>query len=224
MGTPRELPVQTKEREGHFDHMRESVLDRTRGEITRLLERWSDGDREALARLMPLVYGELQLLAESYLRRERPDHTFQTSDLVNEAYLRLVDQDRMRWQNRAQFFGIAAQAMRRILVDHARTHHSVKRGGRIRKFSLDKAMMLSADRAPEFLALDDALISLSQIDQPLVQIVELRFFGGLTGEEIAQVLGISASTVARGWRTARAWLYRHLTPTDAAQLWKETVE
>ncbi len=186
-------------------------MDEQAGEVTQLLKAWSDGNEEALAELMPAVYDELHSLAASYLRRERPDHTLQTSALVHEAYLRLVDQKRVRWHNRVHFFGIAAQAMRRILVDHARSQLYAKRGSGVRKLSLDEALTVSAQRAPELIALDDALTSLAAMDPQQARIVELRFFAGLTSEEIGHVLDVSVSTVTRGWRTARAWLYRSLT-------------
>jgi RNA polymerase sigma factor (TIGR02999 family) len=164
---------------------------------------------------LPQVYDELRSLASSYLRRESSGHTLETGALVHEAFLRLVDQERVQWQNRAQFFGIAAQMMRRILVDHARSHLYLKRGGGERKLSLDEALTLSAERAPELVALDEALQDLDTIAPQAARIVELRFFAGLTSEEIAHVLGVSVPTVTRGWRMARAWLYRHLSGEDA---------
>lgn len=189
-------------------------MDEKAGEVTRLLLAWSDGDEHALADLMPRVYDELRSLAASYLRRERPGHTLQTSALVHEAYLRLVDQTRVRWHDRRHFFGIAAQAMRRVLVDHARGHLYAKRGGGARRLSLDEALTAAAESAPELVALDEALDRLAAADPQQAKIVELRFFGGLTGEEIGELLGVSVSTVTRGWRLARAFLYRSLTAGD----------
>ena len=186
------------------------------GDVTGLLEGWRHGDEAALNQLMELIYGELRRLATAYLRRERSDHTLRTSDLVHETYLRLVGQKRTRWQSRAQFFGVAAQMMRRILVNHAHSHLTAKRGRGARKLSLDEAMTVSAERAPELIALDDELRSLAAIDPQQGRIVELRFFGGLTRKEIAQVLGISTATVARKWRMARAWLYHSLTEGDSS--------
>ena len=175
-------------------------------EITRLLLAWSEGDRGALERLLPLVYRELKQIAERYLRRERQDHTLQTTALVHEAYLKLIDQRDVRWQNRAHFFGVAAQAMRRILVDHARSYKTDKRAGV--KISLeDENIDVSEQRAGELLALDDALDKLVQIDPQKSRIVELRFFGGLSIEETAEVLDIGTATVNRQWRLAKAWLY-----------------
>lgn len=177
-------------------------------EVTALLRDWSGGDRQALERLMPLVYGELRRLAASYLRRERPDHTLQPTALVNEAYLRLVDQRSVSWANRAHFFGIAAQLMRRILVDHARRRQAAKRAAVYRVTAT--AGSPSGDRAPELLALDGALSDLEKLDARQARIVELRFFAGLTVEETAEVTGVSPATVKREWRTARAWLRREI--------------
>jgi RNA polymerase sigma-70 factor (ECF subfamily) len=174
-------------------------------EITQLLRAWSNGDKSALDRLVPLVYEELRRIARNYMRRERPGHTLQTSALLNEAYLRLVDQ-KVRWQNRSQFFGIAAQLMRRILVDHARSRIYAKRGGDQPKVPFDEAMSVPVQKAEEILALDDALKTLGTIDPRQSQIVELRFFGGLTIEETAEVLKVSHTIVEREWSLARAWL------------------
>jgi RNA polymerase sigma factor (TIGR02999 family) len=180
-------------------------------EVSQLLLDWSNGSQEALDRLMPLVYDELRRLARHYMSRERPGHTLQTTALVNEAYLRLVDQRQVRWQNRAHFFAIAAQMMRRILVDHARGHAYQKRGGGAhKKIALDEAMVVSEGRAAEVVALDDALKELAAIDPQQSRVVELRYFGGLTIEETAEVLDISPATVKREWSTAKAWLYREL--------------
>jgi RNA polymerase sigma factor (TIGR02999 family) len=177
-------------------------------EVTQLLVAWSNGDRVALDRLMPLVYGELHRLAHHYMTRERPGHSLQTTALVNEAYLRLVDQKQVHWKNRAHFFGIAAQLMRRILVDDARNRARAKRGGNAVKVSLDEGATVAHGRAAELIALDDALLELTAIDPRRSQVVELRFFGGLSVTETAEVLGISPNTVVRDWNMAKAWLYR----------------
>lgn len=177
-------------------------------EVTQLLVAWSDGDRAALDELTPLVYEELHRLARNHMTRERQGHTLQTSALVNEAYVRLIDQRNVRWQNRAQFFSIASRLMRRILVDHARSHHYAKRGGDVRRVSLDEAAVVAQEQAAELLALDDALKSLAAIDPRKCQVIELRFFGGMSVEESAEVLGVSAVTVMRDWSTAKAWLHR----------------
>jgi len=179
-------------------------------EVTELLAAWSRGDRSALERLMPLVENELQLLAHRYLRRERPGHTLQTTALVNEAYLRLVGQREPRWQNRAHFFGIAAQMMRRILIDHARKIRYAKRGGGAPKVSLDEACVLGEERAAELVALDDALQALARVDERKSRVVELRYFAGLSVEETAEVLGVHPDTVTRDWRRAKAFLRREL--------------
>lgn len=179
--------------------------------ITQLLVNWSNGDQTALEKLMPLVYGELRKLAGNYLRRERPGHTLQPTALVNEAYLKLVDQRQAKWQNRAQFFGVAAQLMRRVLVDHARTHQAEKRGGSDHKrLSITSAERLVQQPKVDLLALHEALQDLAKLDVQQEQIVELRFFGGLSIEETAQVLGIGHATVERDWKIARAWLRRRL--------------
>jgi RNA polymerase sigma factor (TIGR02999 family) len=172
---------------------------------------WSEGDQAALDRLLPLVNAELRRLAGRYMRRESPGHTLQTSALVNEAYLRLIDQRQVRWQNRAHFFGIAAQLMRRILIDHARRYHYQKRGGGALRVSLDEAATVTEARAAELLAVDEALERLTALDARKGRIVELRFFGGLSLEETAEVLSISSPTVQREWRAAKAWLHRMLT-------------
>ena len=179
-------------------------------EVTRLLFDWRNGDQEALDRLMPLVYEELRRMASRYMRGERQHHTLQSSALVNEAYLRLVDHTNIDWQNRAHFFGVAAQAMRRVLVDHARTRNVQKRGGGAVKVALDDALDVAEEKAAEIVALDDALGALAAFDERKARVVELRYFGGLTAEEAAEVLGVSLATVEREWRTARAWLLREL--------------
>ena len=183
-------------------------VDKTGSEnITRLLIELTHGDNAAVDRLLPLIYDELRSLAANYLRRERPDHTLQPTALVHEAYLRLVDQTRVNWQNRAHFFGIAAQMMRRILVDHARKHAADKRGGEVHLFSLDENIDKAIERSDELIALDDALKELAEIDEQKARIVELRYFGGLTVEETAEVLNVTPVTIKRHWRAAKAWLY-----------------
>jgi len=179
--------------------------------VTQLLVDWSNGNKAALDQLMPLVYKELRRLASQYLRRERHNHTLQSAALVNEAYLRLVDYSNLRWQDRAQFFGLAAQLMRRILIDHARSHHYAKRGGGAYRVSLDEAAVLSEERASDLVTLDDALTSLEAVDPRKSQVVELRFFGGLNIEETAEVLKLSSMTVQREWRWAKAYLYREIS-------------
>ena len=179
--------------------------------VTQLLIDWSEGDQTALDKLMPLVYDELRRLASNYLRRERREHTLQPTALVNEAYLRLIDQRNARWQNRAQFFGISAQLMRRILVDHARQHQAAKRGGSDQKrLSITRAEGMTSQPAVDLLALNEALDELSKMDPQQSRIVELKFFGGLSIDETAEVLGIGHATVEREWKLARAWLRRQL--------------
>jgi RNA polymerase sigma factor (TIGR02999 family) len=179
-------------------------------EMSQLLAAWSDGDREALDRLLPLVERELHRLAHQYMSRERPDHTLQTTALVNEAYMKLVDQTRVHWQNRAHFFAIAAQTMRRILIDHARRRRYDKRGGGARPLPLDEAAHITDERAAELVALDDALGLLQEVDERKARVVELRYFGGLSVEETAEVLKVSPDTVGREWRRARAFLLREM--------------
>jgi len=180
-------------------------------EITQLLMNWSHGDNAALDQLVPLVYPELRRLAKRYMDREAPEHTLQTSALINEAYLKLVDQQNVQWENRSHFFALAAQVMRHILVDHARTRNYAKRGGGAPRVPLDEAAALTEQRASELIALDDALRDLATLDKCKSQIIELRFFGGLSLEETAEVMNISASTVQREWRAAKAWLHRAMT-------------
>jgi RNA polymerase sigma factor (TIGR02999 family) len=180
-------------------------------DITQLLQDWSNGDQEALGKLMPLVYSELRQLAHHYMQGERRDHTLQTTALVHEAYLRLVDHSKANWKNRAHFFGVSAQLMRQILIDHARSHAAGKRGGGVPRLSLDEAKVLAEVQSRELIALDDALKSLAAIDPQKSHIVELRFFGGLSVNEVAEFLKISVPTVVRHWRTARAWLYREMS-------------
>jgi len=179
--------------------------------VTQLLERWSRGDESALEELMPLVYDELHRLAGSYLRRERSGHTLQPTALVNEAYLRLTDQRKAHWRNRAQFFGVAAQLMRRILIDHARARHAAKRGGPQLSLPSSHADRFGEQPEVDLLALHDALNRLAELDVQQSKIVELRFFGGLTIEETAEVMHISHATVEREWKVARAWLRRELS-------------
>jgi RNA polymerase sigma-70 factor (ECF subfamily) len=183
-------------------------------EVTQLLLAWGNGNEAALEKLMPLVYEELRRLAHQYMRRERPGHTLQTTALVNEVYFRLIDQKRMHLQNRAHFLAIAAQLMRRILVDHARSHQYAKRGGGAHKVSLDEGAIVAEEQAADLIALDDALLSLAAIDERKSRIVELRFFGGLSVEETAETLKTSTRTVMREWSMAKAWLY-HTINHDA---------
>jgi RNA polymerase sigma factor (TIGR02999 family) len=178
--------------------------------VTQLLQRWSSGDSRALDELTPLVYSEVRKLARSYLRRERPNHTLQATALVNEAYIRLVDQRSVQWKNRAHFFGIAAQVMRRVLVDHARMRKADKRGSGEAPLVLDEALDVSAGRSLDLVRLDDALEALATLDPRQAQIVELRFFGELSIEETAEVVKLSPATVKREWAAARAWLRREL--------------
>ena len=180
-------------------------------EITRLLVAWGDGDESALEDLTPLVYDELHRLAHRYMGHERSGHTLQTSALVNEAYVRLVDWKNVRWQSRAHFFGVSAQLMRRILVDFARSRRYAKRGGGVRALTLDEAALISDEKGADLVALDEALVSLSELDARQSKVVELRFFGGLSIEETAEVLKVSAGTVRRDWSLARAWLHRELS-------------
>ena len=180
-------------------------------DVTILLDNWSKGDQNALDQLTPVVYDELRRLAASYMRRERQDHTLQSTALVNEAYLKLVDQKNVVWQNRAHFFGIAAQMIRRILVDHARAHKAEKRGGGAGVLSLDEAIGVPEKRDIEILSLNDALTRLSELDPQQGRIVKLRFFTGLSIEETAEVVGVSPATVKREWAAARAWLFREIS-------------
>jgi RNA polymerase sigma-70 factor, ECF subfamily len=178
-------------------------------DVSQLLRAWSQGDREALDKLTPIVYNELRRLAGHYMKRERAGHSLQTTALVNEAYTRLVDYKRMQWQDRAHFFAVSAQLMRRILVEHARKKN-LKRGAGVQHVSLEDAAGLGARRSSDLVALDDAMNALARLDSRKVQVVELRFFGGLSVEETAELLKISAVTVMRDWSTAKAWLYREL--------------
>ncbi len=179
-------------------------------QITQLLLAWGNGDERALEDLMPLVYDELRKVAARHLRRMRPGQTLQTTDLVNEAYLRLIDASQVRWQNRAHFFAVSAQLMRRILVDFARRRQYQKRGGGARQVSLDEGLAIAPERGAELIALDDALGRLAELNARQAQVVELRYFGGLTEEETAEALKVSLRTVQRDWNLARLWLYREL--------------
>ena len=179
-------------------------------EVTQLLLDWSSGDKAALDKLTPLVYEELRRLAHHHMVRERPGHTLQTTAIVNEAYIHLINQRGVKWQNRAHFFGISSRLMRRILTGYARSRQCAKRGGGAHQVSLDEAMVVSEERVAEMAALDDALNSLARIDERKSRIVEMRFFGGLSIEETAEVLGVSPGTVMRDWTMAKAWLRREI--------------
>ena len=180
-------------------------------QLTQLLEAWSDGEEAALEKLAPLVHAELYRLAKRYMSRERPNHLLQTSALINEAYVRLIDWKAVRWQNRAHFFGVAAQMMRRILVDFARQRPRATKDQEAVHMSLDEALTVSTETDPDLLALDDALKNLATIDERKSRIVELRFFGGLSIDETAEVMKLSSITVIREWNKAKAWLYRELS-------------
>ncbi len=179
-------------------------------QITQLLLAWGNGDERALEELMPLVYDELRKVAARHLRRLRPGHTLQTTALVNEAYLRLIDASQVRWQNRAHFFAVSAQLMRRILVDFARQRQNLKRGGGAQQVSLDEALLIAPERGGDLIALDEALNRLAALNARQAQVVELRYFGGLTEEEMAEAMNVSLRTVQRDWNLARLWLYREL--------------
>lgn len=185
--------------------------------ITQLLINWRNGDQAALDQLMPLVYEELRRLARGFMGRERNNHTLQTSALINEAYLKLVGQDETNWQNRAHFFAVAAQIMRHILVDHARSYGYEKRGAGAQRVSLDDAKVFSEERAGELVALDEALTKLATVDPRKSHLVELRFFGGLNIDETAEVMELSATTVQREWRAAKAWLQRFMNGENPAE-------
>lgn len=183
-------------------------------DITRLLEDWSGGDREALERLMPAVYEELRRIARQHMRREGPGHTLQTTALVNETYLRLAESRRVRWQNRAHFFAVAARAMRHILVDYARRDRRRKRGGGLRPLSLEETAVAAREQSDALVALDEALRSLARVDPRRARVVELRYFGGLELKEVAELLAVSPATVLRDWNLAKAWLYRQLSRSE----------
>lgn len=178
--------------------------------VTELLEDWRNGDGTALVRLTPLIYDELRRIAHRYIQRERNDHTLQTTALVNEAYLRLAGQQNTGWQDRAHFFAVSAQVMRHILIDHARRRRYLKHGGELQQVELEEAALMSEQRAEELVALDEALADLKEIDPRKHNVVELRYFGGLSLQETANVLGVSLMTVRRDWRAAKAWLFRRI--------------
>jgi RNA polymerase sigma factor (TIGR02999 family) len=179
-------------------------------QVTRLLLAWGGGDEAALDELMPLIYAELRTLARRQMQRERSGHTLQPTALVHEAYLRLIDQRRVRWRNRTQFFAVAAQLMRRVVVDYARKRRRVKRGGGAPQLSLDEATLMTPEQAPQVLALDEALQRLAAVDERKSRVVEMRFFGGLSVEEVAATLGVSENTVINDWALAKAWLRREV--------------
>ena len=211
----RRVPIQLNKRPPRSSGARVTSVPQT--EITQLLRQWQQGDSEALETLMPKVYSELKRLAGSYLRRERPDHTLQSAALVNEAYLRMVDQHQTYWQNKAHFFGIAAQMMRRILADYARSHNAAKRGAGVPVLELDEALAEAQTRSVDLMDLDEALQKLEKLDPQQGRIVELRFFGGLSIEDTANVLSISPATVKRDWAAARAWLFREIGARRAVE-------
>ena len=190
-------------------------MEPTTHQVTRLLLAWGEGKQDALGQLVPLVYEELHRLAQRYMARERPGHTLQTSALVNEAYLRLVDAAQANWQNRTHFFAVCAQVMRRILVDWARSRQAAKRGGELRPLELEEALVVAEEPGQDLVALDDALKALAELDSRKAQVVELRFFGGLSVEETAEVLKISPETVMRDWKFAKSWLRRELRKETA---------
>ena len=191
----------------------ENFMETSSDSVSQLLHRWGDGDKGALDQLMPLVYGELRRMARRYMWQQPSDHTLQTTALIHEAYLRLVGHSGKQWESRAHFFGVAAQAMRHILVDYARARHAHKRGGEARVVSLEEAAIVSEERAQELVALDDALVELTRLSPRQGQVVELRYFGGLSVTETAEVLKVSSDTVTRDWNQARAWLHRELNCT-----------
>jgi len=206
-----EIALPTEGREILNERPRHCMTVSSAHDVTQLLRAWSEGEPGALEKLTPVVYDELHRLARRYMAHERPDHMLQTTALVNEAYLRLVDVKQVTWQNRAHFFGVSAQLMRRILVDFARRHRSFKRGGEVQQVVLDKALVLSKKRGADLVALDEALNALAAIDPRRSRVVELRFFGGLTVEETAEVLKVSPETVMHDWKLAKIWLMRELS-------------
>jgi RNA polymerase sigma factor (TIGR02999 family) len=193
------------------------LVEESSHDVTQLLKSWSHGNREALADLLPLVYDELRRLASSYMRFESPGHTLQATALVHEAYMKLINQREVTWQSRSHFFGIAAQMIRRILVDHIRATRAQKRGSGFAALSLDEALGVSEKKNWEIIALDDALKTLAKVDPQQARIVELRFFAGLSIEETASIVGISPATVKRDWVTAKAWLFRELSRTKPGE-------
>jgi RNA polymerase sigma factor (TIGR02999 family) len=205
---------QKREAEAKPESLSKKYMETSSQQISFLLQRWNDGDSEALDQLMPLIYGELRRMARRYMRKQPADHTLQTTALIHEAYMRLVGLEENRWKNRAHFFGVAAQAMRHILMDHARTRNRAKRGGGARVVSLDEVVTICEERSAELVALDDALTELARLDERKSKVVELRFFGGLTEEEIGEVLKVSTRTVRSDWKLARSWLLRKLSKSD----------
>src|SRR2546421_11469425 len=197
---------------------RTKMVQASREEVTGLLQAWSDGDQAALDKLMPLVYAELHYLAKRYMGREHAGRTLQTSALVNEAYLRLVDAHGVRWQNRAHFFAVSAQIMRRILVDFARTRQNLKRGGGVRQVTLDEGLVVSPESGADLLALDEALEKLAALNPRQSKVVELRYFGGLKEEELDEAVNVSPRTMRHDWSVARAWLYRELRHGGSGEL------
>jgi len=197
-------------------------MEPAKGDVTLMLQQLSTGNRDVLDKLIPLLYDELRRLAAYYLREERGNHTLQATALVHEAYLRLVDQREVQWQNRRHFFGVAARVMRRILLDYARKHEAVKRGGSVTHISLDDAVVLSEDNAAELIALDGLLTRLASLDPQQGKIVELRFFAGLSVEETAELMDISPATVKRDWSMAKAWLARELRKEQSHQAGEST--
>ncbi len=191
------------------------MSERGANQITALLIDWSKGDQTALEQLIPLVYDELRLMAHRYMRRQHSGHTFQTTELIHEAYLKLAKHDEPNWRNRAHFFGVASKAMRHILVDYARSKQTQKRGGWQERVTLSEAPQIPGDQAKEIIALDDALNALAALDERKSRIVELKYFGGITNDEIAEVLAVSTETVKRDWRFARTWLLRELSGVEA---------
>ncbi len=183
-------------------------------DVTVLLREWRSGDKHALDKLMPLVYDEMRRIAHRYMQNEREGHTLQTTALINEAYVRLVGRQKIEWQNRAHFYAVTAQVMRQVLIDHARRLHMAKRGGSAQRVTLDEAVTMSVERAEELLALDEALVELARLDPRKGRVVELRYFGGLSMEDSADVLGISLMTVRRDWRAAKAWLFQRMRERD----------
>jgi len=186
-------------------------------DVTVLLQAWTEGDEDALAKLTPMIYEEMRRLARHYMARERSSPTLETGAILNEAFLRLVHWKNARWQNRSHFYGLAAQMMRRVLVDHARSRRYSKRGGGMRPVSLDEAIVVTPERSSDLVALDDALVRLASVDERKSQVVELRFFGGLSVEETAEVLNVSPFTVARDWTLAKAWLQRELSRKESVE-------
>ena len=193
---------------------RKKIMETSSQSVSYLLHRWSGGDRAALDQLLPLVYDELHRMARRYMQQQPDGHTLQTTALIHEAYLRLMGQEEKYWENRAHFFGVAAQAMRHILVDYARARQTAKRGGEARTVTLEEAVFVSDERAAEVVALDDALVELARLAPRQSSVVELRYFGGLSVTEIAEVLQVSTDTVTRDWNQAKAWLYRALNRRD----------